>query len=195
MYQLRKLVQRPQDMREHQHRRLLEQIVALVEKSEHPIHLWKVKGHAKLMGNERADELAKGAASSSIPEGDCTQHDEPSNDRSDQHWPHEVTEEECQPSARAGHGAGRGGQAPAGKRVRKTPLVDLGKALKAVSHKYCKLGRAKRDTFYFEKWTSTAPLRDEAASNAFMTSRDIKHAERKTALRYRFGQMWTRRRA
>jgi ribonuclease HI len=191
MYQLRKMVQRPQDMREHQHRRLLEQIVATIQTSEQPVHLWKVKGHAKLVGNECADELAKGAASSSIPEGACTVYDEPSNERSDQHWPHEVTEEERQPSARAGPC----GQVPAGKRVRRTPLVDLGKALKAVSHKHCKLGRAKRDTLYFEKWTSTAPLRDAAASNAFMTSRDIKHAERKTALRYRFGQMWTRKRA
>ena len=54
---------------------------------------------------------------------------------------------------------------------------------------------ANRATCYFEAFKRIEERLDLPASNEYMTSGKIKYAERKTALRYRNGTMWTRKMA
>ena len=54
---------------------------------------------------------------------------------------------------------------------------------------------ANRATCYFEAFKRIEERLDLPASNEYMTSGKIKYAERKTALRYRYGTMWTRKMA
>jgi ribonuclease HI len=58
MYQVKKIINRPQDMREHRHLKLLQNIVQTITDSICQAHIWKVKSHVSIMGNERADETA-----------------------------------------------------------------------------------------------------------------------------------------
>ena len=54
---------------------------------------------------------------------------------------------------------------------------------------------ANRATCYFEAFKRIEDTLDLPASNEYMTSSKVKYAERKTALRYRYGTMWTRKMA
>ena len=54
---------------------------------------------------------------------------------------------------------------------------------------------ANRATSYFEAFKRIEETLDLSPSNEYMTSGKIKYAERETALRYRYGTMWTRKMA
>eukprot|EP00775_Hariotina_reticulata_P002296 gene2296-biopygen3834 len=58
MYQIWKWITRPQDLREHRHASILHDICRIVEASPVPIHIWKVKSHIGIVGNEKADRAA-----------------------------------------------------------------------------------------------------------------------------------------
>lgn len=178
MHQIMKQLRRPQDQNEHQHCSLLKQIAELIQSSTQQIRLFKVKGHSHAIGNEHADELAKEAAKTPTCERDQVFTD-PSNDRHSKYWPHEVKPEN--------------GLNPKGQARRPIPLVDLKEAIKEVSHPACKLGMANRNTFYFESLKAIEELTDQDASNAFMHSSKVSFAERKIALAYRYGVMWSRK--
>ena len=62
-------------------------------------------------------------------------------------------------------------------------------------HQKSRFGMANRATCYFEAFKRIEERLDLPASNEYMTSGKIKYAERKTALRYRYGTMWTRKMA
>eukprot|EP00775_Hariotina_reticulata_P006532 gene6532-biopygen8330 len=58
MYQIWKWITRPQDLREHRHASILHDICRIAEASPVPIHIWKVKSHIGIVGNEKADRAA-----------------------------------------------------------------------------------------------------------------------------------------
>jgi ribonuclease HI len=58
MYQVKKTINRPQDVREHRHLQLLKHIVKTITNSTCTVHIWKVKSHVGVVGNEMADATA-----------------------------------------------------------------------------------------------------------------------------------------
>lgn len=59
---------RPQGLREHQHLNILEKISTLVQAAPTPVHLWKVKSHTNILGNEFADTAAVAVANGEVEE-------------------------------------------------------------------------------------------------------------------------------
>ena len=177
MFQIRKQLRRLQDQTDHQHSSLLEEAARMIENSNEKVTLYKVKGHSCLMGNEKADEIAVGVAKGHIPEESCHEVAAPSNDRGAKYWPYKI---HVRPST--------------GCKIRRA-LGDLKDCLKLTCHKHCKLGMANCDTIYFQSMANIQERCMGTPSNAFMTSRKITYQERKIALAYRYGVMWTRKRA
>jgi len=178
IYQIRKAVRRPQDLDDHQHNLLLQSIAHRIQNSKQTIHLYKVKGHSYLIGNEKADEIAKAAAKGDAPLDCCRQFNEPSNDRRGRHWPYTKKETEHQGTTK----------------VEYQPLTDLKAAIKRQCHGVCHLGKSNQHTTYFEAWKKVEDMCDMEASNAFMKeNKSVTPQERTTALKYRYGAMYTRK--
>jgi len=66
MYQIKKAANRPQDLKEHRHQTLLLEIVQAIAQQQDTIHIYKVKSHTGVVGNERADELATAVAKGTL---------------------------------------------------------------------------------------------------------------------------------
>jgi hypothetical protein len=145
-----------------------------------------VKGHSNLVGNEHADEIAKAVAKGHTAEGECRIYKEPSNDRCHKYWPHTV---EVQKNKQ-----GKASCAdPLLQRKRRRPVDNLQDALKKQTLKRFRYGMANRDTTYFEAQKRVEDQTDIPMSNLFVTSAEVTFTERKVALRYRLGTMWTRK--
>ena len=152
--------------------------------------LHKVKGHASIIGNERADAIAKAAATGDTSDyEECEKYESPSNNRLTQYWPHKT------------QWNNRWSRTNNGQRTlidrfkRVNPLTDLHDSVRHYCHQKSRFGMANRATCYFEAFKRIEERLDLPASNEYMTSGKIKYAERKTALRYRYGTMWTRKMA
>lgn len=72
-------------------------------------------------------------------------------------------------------------------------LVDLKEALKRQSHEMCHLGLANQNTIYFAAWKKIEHMCDLEASNRFMHTTCVSTQERTTALKYRYGALYTRK--
>ena len=116
-------------MHEHRHRDLLASIVSLIERSPTPVHIYKVKAHIGVVGNERADELATSVAAGKA-EGEL--RDLQSNDRAQQCWLYLP-----------------GRLQTDGTVSRPQPLPDMDKTLKQHCHSRYKLGNADTGTIYY----------------------------------------------
>jgi ribonuclease HI len=79
---------RPQDMQEHRHLSLITNIAEKVASQAGTIHLWKVKSHIGIVGNEQADIAAGQVAKGELPKTQILQFTQPSNDRDSMAWPH-----------------------------------------------------------------------------------------------------------
>lgn len=188
MYQIKKMLRRPQDLLNHQHCQLIKEIAAQIMNGERKTTLHKVKAHTSIIGNEKADEIAKAAATGETPYAECEIYDTPSNDRSTQYWPY-VTKWQ-------NFWVRENGQRRLIDRVKQLrPLTDLQDSARKHCHQTSRFGMANRTTCYFEAFKKIEDTLDLAASNQFMTLGKVTFAERKIALRYRYGNMWTRKMA
>jgi len=59
LWQIKKSIRYPQRMKWHKHANLLESTVHHIQQSKDTIHLYRVKAHAGILGNECADAIAK----------------------------------------------------------------------------------------------------------------------------------------
>ena len=151
--------------------------------------LHKVKGHASIIGNEKADAIAKAAATGDTSDyEECEKYESPSNNRLTQYWPYKT-----QWNNRWSLTNGQRTLIDRFKRV--NPLTDLHDSVRHYCHQKSRFGMANRATCYFEAFKRIEERLDLPASNEYMTSGKIKYAERKTALSYRYGTMWTRKMA
>jgi ribonuclease HI len=188
LQQIQKQLRRPQDQVDHKHHMILQHIAATIISSPERVTLFKVKGHSQTIGNEHADEIAKAVAKGQIAEEECITYEEPSNDRRHKYWPYKVEVEEPQKvSSKAAE--------PTIPRKRRRALDNLQDALKEQALKRHRYGMSNRSTTYFEAQKRVEDQTDMAASNMFMTSPKVNFTERKVALRYRLGALWTRKMA
>ena len=189
MYQIKKMLRCPQDLLNHQHCELIKEIVTEIVNRGLRTTLHKVKGHASIIGNEKADAIAKAAATGDTSDyEECEKYESPSNNRLTQYWPHKT-----QWNNRWSRTNGQRTLIDRFKRV--NPLTDLHDSVRHYCHQKSRFGMANRATCYFEAFKRIEERLDLPASNEYMTSGKIKYAERKTALRYRYGTMWTRKMA
>jgi ribonuclease HI len=185
--QIRKALLQPMALKHHKHADLLEDIIRMVRASPHHIRLLKVKGHNGIIGNGRADSVAKKAGAMQAG------HDirveagrEPSYTKG--FWlyhapPAEETEEAAEEEAAS--------------RATKRPraIDDMHTSLKGHMHKQQKLGTANKDSIYYKAWKATANIAERAHSNRFMRDAGITHTERRTALLARTGTLWNQKTA
>jgi ribonuclease HI len=81
MYQIKKMLRHLQDLLNHQHCQLIKEAATQIMNAEQKITLHKVKGHSSIIGNEKADQIAKAAATGETPYDECELYDTPSNGR------------------------------------------------------------------------------------------------------------------
>jgi hypothetical protein len=55
-------------LQEHGHKSILQDIGRTIEASAVPVHIWKVKSHLGIVGNETADKTAVGVANGTLYE-------------------------------------------------------------------------------------------------------------------------------
>ena len=169
-------------MKEHRHEHLIKAIVDLIKASPHTIHLYKVKSHIGIVGNEIADEVAGAAARGYFQEekedGEHKEMKLPSNNRTEMYWPH-TTDESREAGAKKRQGAppeDRNEQqrtAPTSK-----PLPNIMEGIQRRCHAMHNLGGANRETIYYKAFQEALPQLDEEATNHFMTSGKITRVER-----------------
>ena len=188
MYQIKKMLRRPQDLLNHQHCELIKEIVTEIVNRGLRTTLHKVKGHASIIGNEKADAIAKAAATGDTSDyEECEKYESPSNNRLTQYWPYKTQWNN--------RWSTNGQRTLIDRFKRVNPLTDLHDSVRHYCHQKSRFGMANRATCYFEAFKRIEERLDLPASNEYMTSGKIKYAERKTALRYRYGTMWTRKMA
>jgi ribonuclease HI len=173
IFQSKKMLMRPQDMHEHRHAHLLRTIVDKIAAGQNIVHIYKVKSHIGIVGNERADEIATGVAHGRLApdEWDTT----PSNDRGHMHWPHIQQTREVQGQTQTQY----------------IPLANMAEQLKEKAHQTHRLGRANTTGIYYSKWKEAHARMDGQTSNAFMKSKETTYTERKNAIKYRYGGLYT----
>ncbi len=91
MQQLQRMAQDPHTLRKHKHRHLLNKILKeateIIEHHPIDIHIWKVRGHSNIHGNEMADKAAGTAAKQNMAGEQCEMEvDEHTDPYCDIHW-------------------------------------------------------------------------------------------------------------
>jgi ribonuclease HI len=181
LHQIQRYIHDPSGMERHIHRPILHLIAeAIADRARKgkPTRLIKVAAHSGIVGNERADELAKRAG------GEQDGDDQPETEvcpapattpLHDLFWPtHREAGEDGQP------------------RLRHVP--DLSKGLKRWVHERHRLGYADQGGLYFNAWRGAAPTAHGSYSNGFMAlPTGVDARTRKLVLQARYGTLNTAR--
>jgi hypothetical protein len=154
-------------------------MVKVVENSTAVIHVWKVKSHIGVVGNELADAAAVAVASGEHT--DCWTYDEPSNNRAELHWQYQVEE-------------GVDTRNAAGNAVTCTqyrPVADLMDVLRQVVHDVKKLGKSNLDGIYASSWRAMHSGIAHQHSHMFLAGTTVAHKTKKLMMQYRWGLLPT----
>jgi len=177
MMLIAKMVQAPHKLLLHPHRWLLWEIMRSLEKRTSPLHIYKVKSHTGVMGNELADLTAKQAAkTSSDTDGEPCPHKvlvgaEPHLEDKWAYWL------EYQPPPKSG------GDTVAEPR----PLRDVDNELTKLCHEENRLGEADTSSIYYTKMQEALPDMLPATSNKYKTSTVVAWAAKRTVMAYHSG--------
>ena len=168
-------------MKKHRHLNIITRIADNISSAGCTVHLWKVRSHIGIVGNEIADDIAVGMSTGKIDHqaADTERYDTPSNNRNNMYWVY--TEQEIVPKEN---------EPPENKNEPQTayvPMANMTEALKDHVHRLRKLGNSNQETIYFGAWQSAEKKLDPEHSHAFMTSSLVSGYQRKLALQYRFG--------
>jgi len=197
IYQIHRMLARPQDMTEHRHHTLLKAITELIAASKAGVvHIWKVKSHTGIVGNEIADTLAVAVSkdqttslSYNISEFNC--ECQQSNNREDMYWLYKEEERPPPPPNKAAAGGGREHAPPPTPDLIPVPLPNMAESLKAQIHDHCKLGQSNQQSVYFSSWQRMHRQIHHKHSHLFLTSSTVKPRLRKLVLQYRYGHLPT----
>ena len=176
MYQIRRALLSPMDLRQHTHKPALSVILQsmrslLSQDPSHRITFLKVKAHTGDIGNEIADRTADWATKH--PDRcDLVLPADPDAQYKRLYWPHA---KEIGPNGE--------------ERLR--GLSDLTKDLHAHMHARNRLGTSNKYSFYFNAWQKLLPIMDGKISNKFLYNSAVTFAAQKTALNYRSGTLWS----
>jgi exonuclease III/ribonuclease HI len=173
-----RVVTSPQDLREHKHRDLLIHIRDLLQGVDGVVHLYKVKSHTGVVGNELADLGAKAAQQSAHKE--CMVG---ANPHATEFWP---VARVCSNQEEEG-----------GARHERVTLGDLTGHLQAICHAKpeLRLGASNRESMYYKSWAAIAKDAHMGISNKLWTTTKVTAGERKFTLQYRYGQLYTQKMA
>ena len=167
-----KAVTNPANIRDHLHKEILEDIARLISERQTPFHIYKIKSHVGMIGNEMADL----GANLATVDRDTKNHTGAAKYRPG-HWV------STKPS-------GEGKEAQPGKAV-----SDLRSGLRRHAHAVHKLGDAKLDGIYASSWRDTIPIADTKISSLFVQRNleGITEGCRRQALLYRTGGLVTQK--
>jgi ribonuclease HI len=187
IYGIRKALTRPQDIQEHRHLKLLEAIDKAIEDAPGQVHLWKVKSHTGIVGNDAADEGAVAVASGRMVDpDDLHDYQTPSNHREDKVWPHTTAEQTRTTKT--------GETTTTTTTTICIPVSNLEAALKDIVHPLKKLGQARQDGIYFTSWKNILSDVAHKHSHSFITSSKVKRWVKKITIGYRWGVLTTAKR-
>jgi hypothetical protein len=174
MHVVVRAITRPQDLTEHRHLHILQRIGQAIRDAPGTVHIWKVKSHIGIVGNEKAD-----AAAVSVAKGESAAtytYATPSHDRRHIHWPHKTST----------HHSKDGTATPAA-----APLADMNASLKTIAHNNSKYGGAATDGIYSTAWRGVASQVNHKLSHLFLTHKDIGLKISKPVMQYRWGRLPT----
>jgi ribonuclease HI len=175
LYQVRKMNRSPQSMQEHRHLQLHRELSQSIQQANECIHIYKVKSHIGIIGNELADELATSVARGTQITHNIIIDRSPSNPRRAEYWPYDP---------RSPGNAG-------GEVLPPRPIADMDSTLKTHCHEMHKLGTAKTDTIYYSAASAISAKVDLPASNKFMSMVTIRPKEATNILKLRTGNLYT----
>ena len=181
MYQLRNMIMRPMTMQRHRNKRMLEAIIEAAMQRDGPVHIYKVKAHTGVHGNEHADEAAKRAAQL-LGEGGggngrlLTCQVTPDPPCSQLLWPVHTRDSD----------ANNGSEQSAPDWV-----ATLSAPLKTALHGKHRLGHSNVDSLYYRLWEQVVPLADGKISNAYLGDATIKPLARRYTFQARCGELNT----
>jgi hypothetical protein len=175
LYQIAGYMKDPSSKEWHIHRSLLEMIAAAITarcKDGKPLHQVKVSAHCGIVGNERADELAKEAGGTMDDIDQC-----PAPATTPMHrlfWP--VCEVQRTDGSAASH-----------------HVPDLRSGLKKHlrGHGTLRLGYSNRDSIYFQAWQAIVPTAHTASNGFVRLPKGVEPTARKLALQARYGTLNT----
>ncbi|KAL6745995.1 hypothetical protein V8C86DRAFT_2958086, partial [Haematococcus lacustris] len=169
MFQIRMAVLQPMRLHLHKHKDILTTIVQTIKASPTTIHLFKVRAHNGIIGNEYADHTAKLAA----------QHDN-----------HDITIPGCKDPYHDTHWL----QTPGKEDHPPRPLGDLMGSLKTHMHIRHRLGLANQDSIYYEAWQSITLIAHKM-SNFLWRDGAITTPQQRCIMRYRTGTLYNQKHA
>jgi hypothetical protein len=138
------------------------------------IHLWKVKSHIGIVGNEQADLAAGQVAKGEIPYTQVHQFPHPSNQRGSLAWPYNE------------HVTDSG-------EVRMTPLANMRETLAEIALHAGELGQSNQDSIYFRTWLQMCPEMQHEFSHKFITSASLAQQTKKLVHQARWGHLPTQK--
>eukprot|EP00878_Enallax_costatus_P001532 GHUV01001683.1.p1 GENE.GHUV01001683.1~~GHUV01001683.1.p1 ORF type:complete len:2173 (+),score=325.19 GHUV01001683.1:401-6520(+) len=197
--QIQRVITRPQDLKTHRHYSLLKYIAGLIDQSRYPVHLWKVKSHIGILGNELADRTAV-----SVAKGTCQQEikqfPQASNNRHDCYWPcqekkllsdeHQDTPPQTsqQPQQTTRHTqqvqTEADTQQQGGTKVY-VPIANIEDQVKADALVLCHEGSANLETIYVQAWKSIRSQLNHKYSHIFLKCKQVSSYTRKLCLQAR----------
>jgi len=167
--QIRKQLLFPELHRKHTHRELLEQIVSMINESNTPINVYKVKAHIGVIGNEFADAIAKHAFLHNYGHDEAFPPPSPDgNPFAHIYWLAEENKETTQSTTSL------------------APLQNINK-LKAHMNKHHRLGDANTNSGYYNYWKRLLTFVNLTNNNSVWNNTRIDVSQKRDVIKFRTG--------
>ena len=187
LHQIKKQLPHPNLHRNHIQRDVLQFIAKAIRQSPSPIHFFKVKSHASIIGNEHADPLAKKSATtySDIADTSIRTAGPEKNPFYNIHWLAKEDKESQTQTHNHTHTTNMAHSPP----PKLWYLPNHRDALPAHMHLLHKLGNAKIESNYHAYYQTLIKdgTANGAISNAYLTSSDVPFKTKSIIMKYRTG--------